>query len=203
MVSRFNCARLLGILWTVARQVPPFKGFSGQEYWSGLPSPSSGDLPEGIFLTQGSNPLLLTSPALEADSLPLTPPGIPNTLGVWGRVYGLRIWPQRVNFFPVCIYSLEVMNQLSSLEFFTGRIGLLQEHWQDLRSPCLNRLSIIGFIHARASLLHEYSFYLVFVEACCCSVAESCLTLCDPMDCSTPGFPVLHSLPEFAQTHVH
>ena len=38
---------------------------------------------------------------------------------------------------------------------------------------------------------------------CLCSVAESCLTLCDPMDCSTPGLPVLHHLPEFAQTHVH
>ena len=37
----------------------------------------------------------------------------------------------------------------------------------------------------------------------CCSVAKSCLTLCDPMDCSTPGFPVLHYLLEFAQTHVH
>ena len=37
----------------------------------------------------------------------------------------------------------------------------------------------------------------------CCSVAQSCLTLCDPMDCSTPGFPVLHHLPESAQTHVH
>ena len=30
-----------------------------------------------------------------------------------------------------------------------------------------------------------------------------CPTLCNPMNCSTPGFPVLHSLPEFAQTHVH
>ena len=37
----------------------------------------------------------------------------------------------------------------------------------------------------------------------CCSVAQSCPTLCDPMDCSTPGFPVLHHLPEFAQTHLH
>ena len=37
----------------------------------------------------------------------------------------------------------------------------------------------------------------------CCSVAQSCLTLCNPMDCSTPGFPVLHYLPEFAQTDVH
>ena len=35
------------------------------------------------------------------------------------------------------------------------------------------------------------------------SVAQSCLTLCDPMDCSTPGFPVHHQLPELAQTHVH
>ena len=36
-----------------------------------------------------------------------------------------------------------------------------------------------------------------------CSVAKSCLMLCHPMNCSTPGFPVLHCLPEFAQTHVH
>ena len=36
-----------------------------------------------------------------------------------------------------------------------------------------------------------------------CSVTQSCLTLCDPMECRTSGFPVLHYLPEFAQTHVH
>jgi len=35
------------------------------------------------------------------------------------------------------------------------------------------------------------------------SVAQSCLALCDPMDCSTPGFPVLDQLLELAQTHVH
>ena len=35
------------------------------------------------------------------------------------------------------------------------------------------------------------------------SVTQSCLTLCDPMDCSTPGFPIHHQLPELAQTHVH
>ena len=38
---------------------------------------------------------------------------------------------------------------------------------------------------------------------CCCSVAKLCPTLCDPMDCNTPGFPVLHCLLELAQTHVH
>ena len=34
-------------------------------------------------------------------------------------------------------------------------------------------------------------------------VTQSCLTLCDPMDCSTPDLPVPHHLPEFAQVHVH
>ena len=37
----------------------------------------------------------------------------------------------------------------------------------------------------------------------CCSVAQSCPTLCSPMDRSTPGFPVHHHLLELAQTHVH
>ena len=36
-----------------------------------------------------------------------------------------------------------------------------------------------------------------------CSVSRSCLTLCNPMVCSTPGFPVHHLFPELAQTHVH
>ena len=35
------------------------------------------------------------------------------------------------------------------------------------------------------------------------SVAQSCPTLCNPMDCSTPDLPVHHQLPEFTQTHVH
>ena len=37
----------------------------------------------------------------------------------------------------------------------------------------------------------------------CCLITQSCPTLWDPMDCSTPGFPVLHHLLEFAQIHVH
>ena len=41
------------------------------------------------------------------------------------------------------------------------------------------------------------------LQICCCFVAKSCPTLCYPMDCSTPGFPVLHYLLEFVQIHVH
>ena len=45
---------------------------------------------------------------------------------------------------------------------------------------------------------HIFPLYLCF-----CSVAKLCPPLCDPMVCSTPGFPVLHHLPEYAQTPVH
>ena len=38
---------------------------------------------------------------------------------------------------------------------------------------------------------------------CCFSITKLCLTLCNPMDCTTPGFPVLHYPPELVQTHVH
>ena len=41
-----------------------------------------------------------------------------------------------------------------------------------------------------------------FPELSCCSMAKLHLTHCDPMNCTTPGFPVLHYLLEFAQTHV-
>ena len=41
------------------------------------------------------------------------------------------------------------------------------------------------------------------VKKTCCSVAKSCLTLCDPVDCSASGSPVLHYLREFTQTHIH
>ena len=46
MPSCFSCVRLFVILWTVARQAPLFMGFSKQEYWSGLPFPPLGDLPD-------------------------------------------------------------------------------------------------------------------------------------------------------------
>ena len=39
--------------------------------------------------------------------------------------------------------------------------------------------------------------------SCCCSAAQVCPILCDPTDCSSPGFPVPHHLPKFAQVHVH
>ena len=89
---------LFATLWTMACQAPLTVGFSKQEYWSGLPCPPSGDLPDPRIELKS-----LTSPAL-----------------VW--------------------FS---------------------------------------------------------------SVTQLCPTFCDPMNCSTPGLPVHHQLPESTQTHVH
>ena len=47
------------------------------------------------------------------------------------------------------------------------------------------------------------AFSSVILYDCCCSVANSCPTVWDPMNCSTSGYPVLYYLPEFTQTHVH
>ena len=51
--------------------------------------------------------------------------------------------------------------------------------------------------------LNATSWSRIKAQSCCCSVAQACATLSDPMDCSTPGLPVHHQLLELAQTHVH
>ena len=70
-------------------------------------------------------------------------------------------------------------------------------HWQvdclplsHLGSPVFYTLS-----HMILDILH--------IHCCGCSVAQSCLTICNPTDYSMPGFPVLHYLLELAQTHAH
>ena len=106
---------LFATLWTAACQAPLFMGFSRQEYWSGLPCPPPGDLPD---------------------------PGI----GPGSHV------------------------------------------------SCIGRRVLYHSCH----LGNHYTPSVQFS-----SVAQSCPTLCNPMNHSTPGLPVHHQLPEFTQTHVH
>ena len=68
MLCFFSCVQLFVTLWTVALQAPLSMEFSRQEYWSGLPFPSSGYPPN-----LGIKP---ESPALQADSLPSEPSAI-------------------------------------------------------------------------------------------------------------------------------
>ena len=64
--------------------------------------------------------------------------------------------------------------------------------WEDCLPFFMDRLGCA--LSGPSTLPHLYS---------CCSVTKSCPTLCNPMDCSAPGFPILHHLLEFAQTHFH
>ena len=82
MISRFSHVQLFVTPWTVACQAPLSVDFSRQEYWSGLPFQSPGDLP---------NPGIIPRfPALQVDSLPSEPPASPF----------LVLWP--LLSFPVC-----------------------------------------------------------------------------------------------------
>ena len=72
-VKSLSHVRLFATPWSVARQAPPSMGFSRQEYWSGLPFPSPGNLPD-----PGIEP---GSPALQADALLSDPPGKTEELG--------------------------------------------------------------------------------------------------------------------------
>ena len=134
---------------TAARQAPPSMGFSRQEYWTGLPCPSPGDLPN-----PGMEPRF---PALQADSLPAEPPGKPKNTRV-------------------------------------GSLSVLQ--WI-FPTQELNR----GLLHCR-QILYQLSYQFSSVQFSH-SVAQSCPTLCDPKNHSTPGLPVHHQLLKFTQTHVH
>ena len=49
-------------------------------------------------------------------------------------------------------------------------------------------------------ILNKHNSYMYYL---CCSIVQSCLTLCNPMKCSTPDLCVPHHLPKFAQVHVH
>ena len=59
---------------------------------------------------------------------------------------------------------------------------------------CFFRSNVLHFTLASQLKVLSHTFQVV---------AQSCPTLCDPMDCSMSGFPILHHLPELAQTHVH
>ena len=78
-VKLLSRVRLFVTLWIVAHQAPPSMGFSRQEYWSGLPFPSPGDL---------ANPGIKPgSPALQADALSSEPPGKPQEWPNQGLFY--------------------------------------------------------------------------------------------------------------------
>ena len=93
----------------------------------------------------------------------------------------------------------------------TGRIQKMhdQEDQTQLWDPNLRDLTVICSLHFQngETVCCPHVLVRPSVMCCklsiCCFIAQLCPTLCDPMDCSTPDFPVFHCLPEFAQTHGH
>ena len=95
--------------------------------------------------------------------------------------------------------------EFSRQEYWSGWLcpppGDLPKPGIEPESPALQEDSLLLMHWGRPLLYNTIKGYKVSVQFS--SVAQSCLTLCDPMNCSTPGLPVIHQLPEFTQTHVH
>ena len=99
-----------------------------------------------------------------------------------------------------CIHFAFWLNCLSLHLYISQHTEEEKMTWFPKRAVSLLDREFLA-VRPRSSL--RYIIFLILPYFfCCCSVAQSCLTLCNSMDCSTPGFPVLHHLLELAQTHV-
>ena len=91
------------------------------------------------------------------------------------------IW--EIKTYGACHMQILVFNHFSRV--------IVSKH-KNLSSYCKPPTNLVFKITRKCCLLVQFS-----------SVTQSCPALCDPMNCSTPGVPVHHQLPEFTQTHVH
>ena len=101
----------------------------------------------------------------------------------WERELHILLNYHRTHFWFLLLVILVI---LVCLNWFRFRFFKLEYTWFNV--------VLVSAVHQRESVIH---IHVVVVQLL------SRIQLCDPMDCSTPGFPVLHYLPEFAQTHVH
>ena len=126
MLSHFSCVQLFATLWTVACQAALCMGFLRQEYWSGLPCPSPGDLPDpGIKLAPPA------APTLQANSL-------------WRSHWGSPIFPHSTpNSLANIISSiLLILNQTILHEFYFDHFN----HYHDSPEPLLSSLPVTYLI---------------------------------------------------------
>ena len=122
----------------------------------------------------------------------------------------------RSNFWPSFFYSFTFHSSLQTQHQFAS-ISCSSLHDQTIFWVTQEQSFFSAFLLLSLELLHPLSLPLVMVLAffslspsqtlkstvSCSLVAQSCPTLCEPKDCSMPGLPVPHHLPEFAQIHDH
>ena len=117
-------------------------------------------------------------------------------------IYHLGVLGWTFFLISYCVCSLTLTSMESWLLWMTVGIGC----------PSWNSVYLIGEAFSSYFAFElDFKRYTCVCECvcvcvcvfCCCSVTKSCLALRDPMDCSMPGFPVLHHYLESAQVHVH
>ena len=79
---------------------------------------------------------------------------------------------------------------------------LHSNNWKILKNTVCDKNACIVCVLNRENVYKGFSI-VSGISVQFSSVTQSCLTLCDPMNRSTPGLPVHHQLPEFTQTHAH
>ena len=101
-------------------------------------------------------------------------------------------WPadRHLDWFLFSSTYMKLLWTVLYVSSYGHTFSLLLVQYVGVKSRIASRINSI--------LIKDLGFYVQFS-----SVAQLCPTLCDPMDCSTPGLPVHHQLPEYAQIHVH
>ena len=203
--------------WNKACQAPLSMGFHGQEYWSALPFPSPGHLPDpGVGLP--SNSALVVALKVVCLFSLLYDCILEGFLGRQLSHCRATLWP-----------SPGFWRQLQ-LVLNTWVLGA-DDPWLSLVSAASSSVPFSSVAQSCPALCNptDYSTPCCWescegrIQACCfinclilgklldlpwsliqfSSVTQLCPPLCNPMDCSMPGFPVHHQLPELTQTHVH
>ena len=128
-VKSLSHVQLFATPWIVAYQAPPSLGFSRQEYWSGLPFPSPGHLPD-----PGIEP---RSPALQADALTSEPPGKPNLDSILKSrdiTLPTKICLVKAMVFPLVMYGCEswTVKKAEHRRIYALNCGVGEDSWESL-----------------------------------------------------------------------
>ena len=137
LLGHFSCIWLCGTLWTVARQAALSMGFSRQEYWSGLPYPPAGDLPDS-----GAEPASLVSPALAGGFFTTSPSGEPLTSGS----FQMCLWPFSSFFDRELMQDLETWGNKQKAVIHPAAVSFLKSICErPFSSSCFPRHAFFSF----------------------------------------------------------
>ena len=176
--------------WTVAYQAPPSMGFSRQEYWSGLPSPSPGNLPDPGIETW--------SPVLQTDALLSEPPGKPTGEAHQGISYACTYIPFLLSLLPVALFHPFRSSQNTGVYYAIQQLPTSYQSYTQwcgfVNAPLPVRLTLpfCSHVHMAVSLFlpgrQAHPSHLSRFRLLLFSHQVVSTTLRDPMDCNTPDF---------------